>query len=289
MVAVLGWLLWQLPGAWRELADLARPFHAAIFVACWVAMVASLGLLWRSTVSALGQVDIDLRTTMRAQAAAWAGRYLPGKVGLMAGKIALAGRPGLDARLLAGSVLFEQFAFVAAGLGLAALLVEPDGLRVLVAPGSSAERFELAFRVVAALAAIVAGTAAILAGIRVAGRVRRLPRLMGLLALHVVPHVFCGIGLLALLPDAELRAPVGAVQAVGAMAASNVAGVLVVFAPAGLGVREVVLVGLLSPTAGTAAMVGMAALLRILATIGDIVVIIGAGIIGGFAANRRSA
>ena len=287
-VGVLVWLLWQLPGAWRHLADMAQPFHAAAFVACWVAMVGSLGVLWRLSLRALCDADIDLRTALSAQASAWAGRDLPGKVGLLAGKLTLAGRAGLGARQLAGSVVFEQFAFVAAGLALGAAFANPANLRTLLAPDLPLDTFDALFRLIAATGAAIAAAAAIFLAIRVSGREGNLPRLVGLLVLHLIPHVLCGMGLIALLASTPGQAAVASIEVVGAMAASNVAGVVAIFAPAGLGVREAVLISLLAPTTGSSGMVALAALVRILATIGDVIVI-GVGTAVGLRQNRESA
>jgi uncharacterized membrane protein YbhN (UPF0104 family) len=71
----------------------------------------------------------------------------------------------------------------------------------------------------------------------------------------------------------------GALLAIGGFALAWSAGFLAVFAPAGAGVREVVLVALLSPVLGVGAATAVALVSRVLTTAGDL---LAAGLAAGY-------
>ena len=102
--------------------------QAYVFMAAWVAMAFVLGASWALLLRWRFGVRLGIREWLPIQALAWGGRYLPGKLGLLAGKFALLGRGMLDAKRLTYSVLWEQVAFVvSAAIAAAIFLVEPIG------------------------------------------------------------------------------------------------------------------------------------------------------------------
>lgn len=265
VLVVLGYLFWQVPDAIRVLSARASDAGAWMFVLAWALMASSLGVLWAVGLRMIAGCRLGLLETLQVQGGAWAGRYLPGKVGLLAGKLVLADRRGLDARTLAASVIFEQLAFIAAGVAVAAACLDPTLLDRWLGPGALAPVAGPGFRAVAVAMAIALAIAAAWVAIRTAGA-GRVAALAPVALLYLLPHAVCGLGLAALSKAGGLE--VSLVDAVGAMALANVAGVLAVFAPAGLGVREAVLVAVL-PAQDPAAIVAFVAMVRILATLGD--------------------
>jgi glycosyltransferase 2 family protein len=100
----------------------------------------------------------------------------------------------------------------------------------------------------------------------------------------VVSWVLFGLQIWLLGDQLGLSGPSGFLLATGAFAFAWSAGFLVVFAPAGAGVREVVLIALLSPAVGADKAGAIALVSRVLMTLGDLV---SAGAAAWFA--RRSA
>ena len=96
--------------------------------------------------------------------------------------------------------------------------------------------------------------------------------------IYLVPHLVVGIGsyplLCALIPEA---APLGATGMIGLLALANMAGILAIFAPAGMGVREAVFgLGLIS-FAPLPSVLAFAAVLRLLTLMADAVFFVLAG------------
>jgi hypothetical protein len=262
VLVVLGYLFWQVPDALHELSARASDAGVWMFVLAWALMAATLGVLWAVGLRAIAGCRLGFLEILQVQGGAWAGRYLPGKVGLLAGKLMLAGRRGLDARTLAASVVFEQAAFIAAGIAVVAACLDPALLDRWLGPGAMAGP---GFRAAGIAMAIALAVAAAWVAIRTAGA-GRVAALAPVALLYLLPHAICGVGLAAMLQAGGLD--VSLVDAIGAMALANVAGVLAVFAPAGLGVREAVLVAVL-PAQDPAAILAFVAMVRILATLGD--------------------
>jgi hypothetical protein len=265
VLVVLGYLFWQVPEAIRVLPARASDAGAWMFVLAWALMAASLGVLWAVGLRAIARRRLGLLETLQVQGGAWAGRYLPGKAGLLAGKLVLADGRGLDARTLAASVLFEQLAFIAAGVAIAAACLDPALLAHWPNPGEVATLAGPGFRAAAVAISTALAIAAAWVAIRTAGA-GHVAALAPVALLYLLPHAICGLGLAALVKAGGLE--MSPVDAIGAMALANVAGVLAVFAPAGLGVREAVLVAVL-PAQDPAAVVAFVAMVRILATLGD--------------------
>lgn len=132
----LAWAIWRAGGQLQDWTDwLVEPATYG-FVTCWLLMAFVLGLAWARVLSVYLGLRLGMSEWLPIQAVAWAGRYLPGKVGLMAGKLVLLQRREVEVRPLGFSVLFEQLAFIFAG-GVLALLLGPP-LDILRIPGTQA-------------------------------------------------------------------------------------------------------------------------------------------------------
>lgn len=281
VVLVLAAFTWLMVRSRAEIITLWSPalvVPALGFVLGWMAMAATLGLLWSVHLRVRFGVTIAPSELLRIQALAWGGRYLPGKVGLLLGKMVVLRDGRLQARQLGQSVLVEQVAFVFAGALVAALLLvlPPDWL--------ARDRFRLVAEHWLLLRAVVASAA--VAGFLMVAWVsertllaqrkvslRRLFGYLGLLGLHAGPHLLAGLGLAWLLWAAGLAEAGHWPQVVAALCMANIAGVLALFAPAGLGVREAVLAGSLAPQLPLAAAVAVAALLRVLSLLADLLLV----------------
>jgi glycosyltransferase 2 family protein len=104
------------------------------------------------------------------------------------------------------------------------------------------------------------------------------------LAWGVIGWIFYGLQIWLLAQRLGLSGWSGVLLAIGGFAFAWCAGFLVIFAPAGAGVREIVLIGLLGPVIGVAGATAVALVSRVLMTAGDL---LSAGVAAWFA--RRSA
>jgi glycosyltransferase 2 family protein len=282
VAAMLAWVLVSSGPALLQWSDLLSSPGPYVFIATWIGMAAVLGACWAWMLRLSLGLRLPARDWLHLQAIAWSGRYLPGKVGLLAGKASVAERDGVGWRGLGYSVLFEQTAFVASGLLAALLLLETPGwlpepwLPSWLAPLWTPVRLTAA---ALGITMFVFGSAWLGRRMQAAGSLSA-SQSAGLLLLYLVPHALVGAGafmvLAEVVPDA---ATLGVARMVGVLALAHAAGVLAIFAPAGLGVREAVLAAGLAPVLPWPEALAFAALLRLLSVVADaIVLLLGLGL-----------
>ena len=242
---------WVMAGVLRETDELEflELSPLPLMGAAGLLLLAYLGraAVWTMLLRRTGQ-DVPWGTGARVFLGSQLGRYVPGKVWQLGGAAWLGTRAGLAAApcVVTTVLIVLLHNLVGAALGLGALT------RVGASPG------------IAALAAVLLGGAALagVAGALSRGAVRHLPARFGWAAQGVVMPsardlMLTAAGLMGvwLLMGAALQLvsasgfadgrDLGWGEAVSLMAASAVAGFIVLAAPAGLGVREVVLVAAL--------------------------------------------
>lgn len=272
VIFVLGWAMVDSAAQVRTWGHLFKNSPSYFFMGAWAGMAFLLGTAWSLLLRWRFGVPLGLQEWLPIQALAWGGRYLPGKVGILAGKFALLGRGALDARRLALSVLWEQLAFIlSAAIAVALFLRDP----IFGAPELLVRHWDLARAMVG-----IGSIAIFLMLDRILWRV--LPgsgfpegelgvnKRIALLTLYLLTHVLVGIGafplLSAMIPEAT---PLGAAGMVGLLALANMAGILAIFAPAGMGVREAILgLGLIA-FASLPVVLAFAAVLRLLTLLAD--------------------
>lgn len=275
-------MAWALAGSGADLASamdsLLMP-ESAIYVLAWMAMALLLGLLWKTWLVHAEGVSLRADEWIPIQAMAWAGRYLPGKVGVLIGKLALVQQHRIDMRGLVLSVFVEQVAFVLAGACVALAFFSPGRLNAwawLPTDIVDAWNWWMPAAVLAAVMAMPALTAVTARALRCDRIARKSMQAAVLLVLHTTPHLAVGVAFYALaaglFPDAASVAPM---HYVAVLALAHVAGILAVFAPAGFGVREIVLVeGLRGVLAFEEALL-LATILRLLTLVADGAILVG--------------
>lgn len=270
VLVLFAWVLSALPSVSRDWLRWVTSAGGLWFIAGWMAMATMLGWAWARIVRASLGLRLPPVEWLPIQAAAWAGRYLPGKLGLLAGKLPLAERAGVGWRQVTYSVLFEQVAFVATGAALFLVLPWPAMASEWVqqhAPGLGASQVRWGIAVALLLALAVAMR---LAGRRMGVAQRLDARFFAIVCCYAVAHGLAGLGLFGL-----LRAEYPAAHeltlglSIALLALANVAGILAVFAPAGLGVREAVIVAGTSAYIPLTDAIALAAALRVLSIIAD--------------------
>ena len=258
----------------------------ALFAGGWSLLLTGLGLR-PSLTSSTG-------IYMTAQFA----KYLPGNVGHLAGRVVLASRLGYSATLVAASMVVETAVNVAVAV-LLGLPLAQFALQTLRSHGHApALRWELpvAAALVVVLALVLASRPRWLEPLRARfvepiRRVwtRRMARWTAAYALlSVVGFVLSSAPLLMLaqVPLASVAAKLPAV--VGLFAVAWVAGSLTPGAPAGLGVREAILVAGLTPMVGAGQAVGAALMFRLLTTLSDAIAFVAGGWLLKRAADART-
>jgi hypothetical protein len=269
-VVVIALVARTLARNWAEFRALRVTLDLDLF---WLGLAAAAVLLayafyieaWRRLLAGWAQ-HIPFRAAARAWSLANLGRYVPGKVWSVAGLVVLSQRAGVRGSAAAASAVAFQALVLGSGVAVVAA----------AAPATaSAVRLVAGFLIAAAsLAILVWGPAA-----------RRLGRLLNAAdplpplplsavgwggALMVVGWLCYGVAfwlfVRGLLPDPALS--LGA--AVGIFTFSYILGTLALFAPGGIGVRELLLVSLLTPPLGTGGAVAVSVGSRVFLTIAEV-------------------
>ena len=267
-VVVVALVARALARNWAEF----RTLHVALAVRpLWIATSALLVLLtyvaqiesWRAVLAGWRQ-----RLSFGAAARTWSlanlGRYVPGKVWSVAGLVVLAERAGVERAPAAASAFASQA--LAVGTGSA-----------VVAACTPHATSPLRLGVAVLAAAVTVGLLVWPPAVRLIGRLVQAERpleplrpaaVVAAAAFSLVGWVIYGAAFWALArglvapPTAALSLPL----AVGTFALGYILGWLALFAPGGVGVRELVFVGLLAPALGSGGAVAVSVASRILLT-----------------------
>ncbi len=252
--------------------SLWRPNVPLLLASCALLLLAYFwsAALWGRIVVDLGGPTLSTFASIRLFMVANLGRYVPGKVWQIAGLAVLARRRGVPAATATGAaVLGQGIALAAAALvGMGALLGGPSALRRWGVPVAAA----LAAGVLLALIPPVFRHLA-----RLWFRLARQEAPPGLGALHALRWLALFVANWALYAFSfwVLAASFGhasnLVPVASAFAAAYVLGYVMLFAPAGVGVREGALIALLTPYMGAAAAGVLAVVARIWTTAVELV------------------
>ncbi len=270
LVGVVGVFIWRsLASNWSEFSAIEFEFR---WRPLWIALSALVTWLtyaiqiasWRIIVAGWQQ-RIAYREAAKVWCVANLGRYVPGKLWSVAGMVLLAQREGVAAWVAGGSAVAIQ----ALGLGTCVILIT-----VTLPPGAFGLGLTLA-----ALAAIA--TLGLLTWERAA---RRLALLLGGSAqFEALPvRSVIAAGSLTLLSWATYGvafwclargmgiAGLGVSTAAGVFALGYLVGLLAVIVPGGLGVRELALVGQLTPLVGSGPAIGLSLVSRLVLTLAEV-------------------
>jgi glycosyltransferase 2 family protein len=233
------------------------------------------GIAWGILVSGLQGEKINIFDGLDVYGRANIAKYLPGNVFHFVGRQVLGGRKGWQQNALAlGSVLESILIVIAALIVVFALIEDVDVLQRLGIPGE--------FLVVASISALVASILFFI--LQKTGTLRRIIpsffdaifdlkpfHLILVVLLYLSFHISTG-GLLWLL-NLEIMGPaqVNILSiTISAFVSGWVLGYLTPAAPGGIGVREAVIIYLLSPDVGDSGALGIALSFRIVTTLGDL-------------------
>ncbi len=248
----------------------------AAMLVLYLAQIPIAATAWRLILRDL-RIDIPWRSSYAVIAMTQFGKYLPGNVAQHIGRVAVARRYGADLPRLTLSLVYENLIALLVGAHITAVMLLWNPAPELEQWLPSAYRRPL----------VAAVTAAAIAGFLI------LPRLVDWIqsrrmaapaaayhlsirnglacyALFVVAFMTLGLGFTLLADAVSSTGRVPFVVLGGAFAAAWIIGLLVPGAPAGLGVREGVLLVLVSPVMAQADGIAAIALLRLVTTLGDL-------------------
>lgn len=227
------------------------------------------GYLWGRIVRGLGGPALPATASVRLFMVANLGRYVPGKVWQIAGLVALARSRGVPGSTATAAAILGQ------GIGLASATVIGVTSLWSVA-GETAWRWALPVLLIGGTALALAPPvfhAAVGAWFRLA----RTEEPEGLEPRHAAVWLLIGLGTWILYGGAfwllveSMGHGVAPLATASAFAAAYVLGYVMVFAPAGIGVREGFLVALMAPQLGVGAAGAIAVIARLWTTIIEVV------------------
>lgn len=257
IVAVVTWLFaTALIAGWdrvREQDILPDPLWGLAAV-LFVLAVASSGVLWGRVLSRLQPgIGVPVAEAVRSHLAAWVMRYIPG-VGSLLYKVQWAQRRGISRTIAVVGFTYEsiflQIASIVGGAAALVILVGPtllaDNVAVVIGVGVL-----LAVMLLGASRPVVRPVLTFVARRRLRERVDALPLLSTPRSLlfaveFLVPRVINGIGVALLAASIFGSGPRDWFIVGAAYAVAGALGILAVFVPGGLGVREGAFVGILT-------------------------------------------
>lgn len=288
LLAAVAWFAARvLNRHWHELGETGlrlRPRPGWILLSA-VVVWATYGLLiaaWRGVIRAWGE-PLGPTQALRIWALSNLGRYLPGKVWSVAGLAVLARRAGVAGWAAVGSALVLQAVAVGSGVAVTAATV----------PNAASPLW------LAAAAATAAGTVAALSAPRAVGWLNRIVPGGGLRPLGVsavarattvtaVSWAGYGVAFWCLARGLVGETALSLASAVGVFAAGYIVGLLAIFAPGGVVVREGVFVTLLTPSLGPGPALALSVASRLLLTVTELTAA-GAGLLVPVPAAVRDA
>jgi hypothetical protein len=245
-------------------------FIIASLLVTWV-MYAVLIWGWRLVLHGWGQW-IRAIDAARIWSISSLGKYIPGKVWAIAGMAVMAEKEGVSGAAATGSAIIMQLLSLATGTVLAIALLGTTMLAQF--PGGSLGAIALA--IFALLGAISLASPSVTRRIGfVVGRPDAVQpvdpnSLAGSIFANLIAWSGYGLAFQLLAAGTVPSANISWATATGAFAASYIGGYLMLFAPAGVGIREGLLIFMLKDTIGLGPATALAAASRITLTINEL-------------------
>lgn len=267
LIALVGFFVWRsLAGQWDAFrgllgsVDLAVGWIGLAAVVVWITY-ALLIVAWRTVLGGWGH-HLPFPAAARVWCVSNLGRYLPGKLWSIAGMALLARSAGVDAPAATTSALAMQAIAVGTGAAIVAGVLPDAGSGVRLAGAAL-----LAF---VSIAALTARPFTRQLGRVTGGRWQLSPLPVAVvvvgLAITGAAWVLYGVAFWLLGRGVTPHDAPSLVMAVGGFAAGYIVGLLSIVTPGGVGVREAVLVGILTPAMGGGAALILSVASRLLLT-----------------------
>ncbi|MFP5359725.1 MAG: lysylphosphatidylglycerol synthase domain-containing protein [Actinomycetes bacterium] len=284
----------SLAANWDELRaqELSLGWWAVVALVTFVLAVAVSGVLWGRIVGRLDPHPVTPTEAMRVHFSSWLLKYVPGQVGFVLNKVVWGQRRGISRLVVLISVVYEN-AFLLLGSTVPMIAI------LALSRGGALEVSGTVWLALAAMIPLAVAThpAVFHRVVSILGKrtlKRDVPRdlflpfstTMGYQVAFLLPRVINGVGVVVIAVALADAAPDSWVPLVAAYAIAGAVGILAVFVPSGLGVREAVFVLFAAPYLGTATAIVVSLVARVLATAADAVI---AGLYGILTLNARKA
>lgn len=263
VVVALTFAVFGLHGQWpRVLASLGEVSVAALLPACGLTFLGVLltGFVWLLLVRGYGHGVTSL-AGLPIFFVGQLGKYIPGSLWTFAAQAEMATSQGIPARTTVAVGVIFLLVNVATALVLGGAVAVAGLVEIPLAPYALG-----ALVVIAALSLAPCSIRRVAALLSVE---RWCPRSPGILTLQIAALMLITWSCYGAAVWVVLPAGVPLMACAGAFAVAYLAGLVAVFAPAGIGVREVVLTALLAPLVGVGAAGAAAILVRFLLTLAD--------------------
>lgn len=260
----------------------------AIALLAFVAAVAVSGVLWGRIVARLERRPLAATEAIRVHFASWLLKYVPGQAGFVVNKVMWAQRRGTSRTLALISVVYENaFLLVASTVPMVAALLVARAFA-----GSDAGVSGDAWLVAGGVAVLLVFLhPRILRGVigTIVRRVakRRVPdsyflsgrEVIGWVAAFTVPRLINGIGVVVI---GVAVADVGTdawIPLIAAYAIAGALGIMAIFVPSGLGVRESAFVVLVTGALPLDRAIVVALVARVVSTVADVAIAAALGVL----------
>lgn len=245
----------------------------------FVAAVVVSGVLWGRLVEQMGGKQVDKTSAIRIHAASWLLKYIPGQVGSLVNKIAWAKKYNYGKKMVATSVVYENILMVFASIILSIPLLVFVGDRlfqdtaillalIAIIPMFLVCNQRIFYTIINALLQLAKrkpiGSESILSSRQIAGNT----------VLYLIPRVLNGIGFVVIAAAIFTVTPDMYVPLASSYIFASIVGMLAVFVPSGLGVREGIIVLLVGSYFSPEQAIILALIARFFSTIADIGVLV---------------
>ena len=299
VATIFSFLGWSLASNWSDLRseDIdVQPALLAVSAVPFIVATVLQALIWRLLVQHLDRADRPgLAQLPKVFLYSWVGRYVPGKIAYVAGRMFLGRSVGFSMPVLAGSMGYEMVLLLAAGSAFATVTVLPS-----VAVESETIWPYLALPALAIGALVALHPRTLRLGMRIGARVfgREDLQLDWILSQYQIARfsllyllVFCLVGVsfyllvISITPYPLRYLPLAA----GTFALAGVVGLVSVVTPAGIGVREGVIVAVLQITMPLELAILISLVARVWATVVDLLIVGGVLAFDYFSGERMLA
>lgn len=296
VAAILFFLVRHLASNWGELSDEDVNVQPALLVVSALPAIVAVLILAVGWTRIVNQLETRARLPAgqleRVFLYSWLGRYLPGKVGYLLGRFYLGRLLGGSSTALLVSMAYEGLLLLAAGAAFATVTLVP----------ALAVESETVWPYLALPALAVAGVAAMHPRVlgwglgfsmRLLGReyaqegwLLRPEELLKLGAIYLAAILLNGVGFYLLIISLTDYSVGHMPLAMGAFALAGALGMVSVFAPAGIGVREGIVAAILQTTMPVELAILISLVARLWATAIDVVVVAGGVVYDAFCSDR---
>ena len=258
----------------QEILDYAPTLlFAGLF---FIVAVCASGALWGAVLSTIGDKKVYWLEAIRVHLSSWLLKYIPGQVGSVANKITWAQKNRYSKRDTTRSFIYENVFTLIASLILAVPLL---GL-AMVRGGDVATYAALSIAGLV-LAFIVASPLVLDRAVNFALRLAKKEQigsgvrlgwidLVKFASLYLVPRVLTGLGFATIALIYMDVTPYGILISSSAYIFASAVGLVAIFVPSGLGVREAVIVFFMAPLIGIEESIILAILARFVSTAADL-------------------